>query len=390
LLKSVSHVVRVCTGLGIAIGATAANAQETVIRPVGIALSFDSTYHTWKGRNGDSGSQWFTTTSVGIARAFENGSSLDLALRSGYVSSINDTPGRKGSVRSLVDTTLHAKLSFLGDSRFQPFLTLGVNLPTGKATLFGNEQNALMDRDLVPQGRFGEGFNINPGIGVTVPLNPFWIASAAVGYNLRGAYVANGDTGRKYNPGDQVIGTIGLTYASQRTLFSLTAIYTSESTSTLDGVDFFKPGDSIALNTQIAHAWNDRHQTRLTLAVNKADRNRFSDFFAGGFTEESQNSNSTVYQAALAHTTNVTGSLSLTGTLGYLQRTKNAYAPSSDFYTPAKERISLGLSTTYRINDTMSVRADIEAFRLHREETPFFGAQNYKGANVHASFDIRF
>lgn len=365
-------------------------AQDSVTRPIGASTSVETSYHSWDGDAGSSGSQWFSTASVAIARAFQNGSAIDIALRTGYVTSSSKTLSGSGSVGALIDTTLHAKWSFLNNPRYQPFLTFDVNLPTGKATLYGDQQNAIMDRDLVPQDRLGEGFNANPGAGVTIPLSDKWIASGGLGYNLRGAYVPNGNTNRSFDPGNQVIASLGLTFTDDRTLFSLTAIHSSEGVSTLDAEDYFRPGDSTVLSLQLAQSWTARQQTRLSFSVNHTERNEYSDFFAGGFTEESQNSNSTVYQGSISHVISLSDSLTVNGELGYLHRTRNDYAPESDFYTPAKEKISFGLGAAYRISDGVSATAGVEAFRLHQDATPYLGANTYTGANVHASIDIGF
>ncbi|MDP3194619.1 hypothetical protein [Tabrizicola sp.] len=374
----------------LAAGVVPIAAQDGVTRPIGIATSVASSFHSWDGDAGSSGSQWFSTASVGIARAFQNGAALDLALRTGYVTSSSTTESGSGTVGALIDTTLHAKLSLLDDPRYQPFLTFDVNLPTGKATLYGDQQYAIMDRDLVPQDRLGEGFNANPGVGVTIPLSDKWIASGGLGYNLRGSYVPNGDTSRTFDPGNQLIASAGLTFTDDRTLFSLTSIHSTEGASTLDDEDYFRPGASTVVSLQFARSWAARHQTRLSFSVNSTKRNEFSDFFAGGFTEESQNSNSTVYQGSVGHVISLSDSLTLNGELGYLHRTRNDYAPESDFYTPAKEKISFGLGAAYRISDEISAVAGFEAFRLQQDATPYLGANTYTGANVHASIDIGF
>ncbi|MPR12670.1 hypothetical protein [Microvirga tunisiensis] len=63
----------------------------------------------------------------------------------------------RGTVSTLTDTTTHLQFAYEGFENVQPFVTFDMNLPTGKETLRGREKNAVMDRDLVFQTRFGEG-----------------------------------------------------------------------------------------------------------------------------------------------------------------------------------------------------------------------------------------
>ena len=86
-------------------------------------------------------------------------------VRSGWVRSSQTTAGLSGTVETITDTVMSGTLTYLAINGVQPFVSLNVNAPTGKAVLNGTEANARMDPDLVEIGSFGEGWNIGPTVG---------------------------------------------------------------------------------------------------------------------------------------------------------------------------------------------------------------------------------
>ncbi|MPR12669.1 hypothetical protein, partial [Microvirga tunisiensis] len=107
------------------------------------------------------------------------------------------------------------------------------------------------------------------------------MTTLAVGYNSRGSYVPDGDTGFHYDPGDQVIVTAGLQYMSEDWLLSVTGILTRETTSKLAGVEFFRPGTTFAILGQGVHKWSPQHATTASLYFNNTEKNAVLDFFTG-------------------------------------------------------------------------------------------------------------
>ena len=86
---------------------------------------------------------------------------LDFTVRGGWVRAVQSTAGRSGEVQTITDTALSATASYLGVQGMQPFVSLNMNLPTGKSALFGTDANARMDPDFVDISTFGEGFNVS-------------------------------------------------------------------------------------------------------------------------------------------------------------------------------------------------------------------------------------
>ena len=82
-----------------------------------------------------------------------------------YVCSENKTPGYRGKVNTFTDTLLYFSTRNNKDKYIVDY-NLGINIPTGKASLSSYERNARMDEDLVRFTEFGEGWNFTPGIAV--------------------------------------------------------------------------------------------------------------------------------------------------------------------------------------------------------------------------------
>jgi hypothetical protein len=316
--------------------------------------------------------------------------SIEAGVKTGYISSSNESPSARGTVSSLTDTTTHLQFAYEGFYSVQPFVTFDMNLPTGKATLRGREKYAVMDRDLVFQTRFGEGWNFNPGIGVTVPFGQSLVATLAVGYNVRGSYVPDGDTGFHYNPGDQAIVTAGLQYLSENWLLSVTGILTREATSKLAGVEFFRPGTSFAILGRGAYKWDAQHATTASLYFNNTNKNAVLDFFTGALLPEEDNSNSALTIARLSHQYDFSSRWGVIGAVELLHRDANLYDEVSDLFIPAKTKATLegGLVLKYSPAITGNVSAGV--FSLRQASTPYTGSQRYEGFIGRANLAVAF
>ena len=246
-----------------------------------------------------------------------------------------------------------------------------------------------MDRDLVPQTRFGEGWNINPGVGVTIPLTDLVAASAGVSYNFRRAYVPDGDLEFRYDPGDQWIATLGLTYVSQSWLATLHGIWTRETTSTLESLDYFMPGDGYTASATLAHLWDDRNTSSLSFQFNHTRKNNSMNLLTGTFGPDDQNSNSNLYIASLSHHYSLSHQWKLFGQFTYLKRTANLFDEVSDFYVPAKDKYLAEVGVALEAGPTTAL---FSAGYLHLEQdkTPYLGAQTYRGVVGRASVQAKY
>jgi hypothetical protein len=389
LLPLMACIFSCCISIGIEERVFAGEATSS-LRESQWTCDTSSDFVYWNGPDDSSGYQWYSTENVGFSAAYSNNVLLELAIKTGYVLSHNDSASNSGSVGALTDTTTHFMIAYEKCEGVQPFITFDMNLPTGKATLIGSEKNAIMDRDLVPQTRFGEGRNVNPGIGVTIPISPKITSSLAVGYNTRNSYTPDGDFGYLYDPGDQIIITTGLNYMSSKWIAALNATYTNEGESKLAGVPYFKPGNSYTAIGMVGCTWALRQTTQVSLAFNYTGKNHVTDFFAGGYAEEEKDSNSTLYIASVSHTYGVNDRLSYKGKLSYLLRDKNKYEPESDYFVSAKDKISVELDAQYKFSQTIDSAIGLGLFTLKQDATPYLDSQHFLGVIGHAKLKVLF
>ena len=88
----------------------------------------------------------------------------------------------------MTDTALSGTVTYYGWKGIQPFVSLGMNLPTGEPVLFGQSANARMDPNLVDIATFGEGFNIGPTVGFTLPVSNDLLLTLSAGHTWRGSF----------------------------------------------------------------------------------------------------------------------------------------------------------------------------------------------------------
>ncbi len=150
----------------------------------------------------------------------------------------------------------------------------------------GREKNAVMDLDLVEQVRFGEGFNVNLGAGLTVPVTDAISATAAASYNFRGSYVPDGDTGFTYDPGDQFVAYGEVVYAQDNTYASLGLKFNAEETSRLDDFKYFQPGQFWEIYGALATRVSQKDVVSASLSLAKYSKNKIFDPFSNQFVTE--------------------------------------------------------------------------------------------------------
>jgi hypothetical protein len=346
---------------------------------------------SWHSKNdSDKGHQFFAPLEATSKFTVGSDVSVEAGAKTAYISSSNDSRFANGTVSTLTDTTTHLQVSYDGFERVQPFVTFDMNLPTGKATLRGREKSAVMDRDLVFQTRFGEGWNFNPGIGATVPLGEHLVATLAVGYNFRGGYVPDGDTGFRYEPGDQTLVTAGLQYLSEDWLLSVTGIMTRETTSKLAGVEFFRPGTSFAVLGQGVYKWTSQHATSASFYFNETSKNTVQDLFTGDLLVEEENSNSALTIARLSHQYDFSSRWGVFGAAELLHRDANLYDEVSDLFIPAKTKVTVEGGLVLRYGAAVTGNLSAGVFTLRQSSTPYAGSQRYEGFIGRANLAVAF
>jgi hypothetical protein len=302
----------------------------------------------------------------------------EFLLRGGYVNASQTTPGTPGLVSTQTDTSITQKFTYLGIAGVQPFVSVSLNLPTGKPALFGNSANARMDPDLVEIASFGEGFNVGPTIGVNVPITPTLLTSFGLGYTKRGAYEREGavdpTTGIQglshFQPGDNTTANSTLAYKLGNFILQASASISAETESSIDGAPITKPGNRYLTSLSLSYAWTDYLSTSLTGNYTHSLRNKVIDPTSGpGLIVESFNSNSNLFKAVL----DVTGKVnawSFGPTGSFLYRDHNAWSTSAMEFLPGKTRYSAGGTAGYAVNNALSFNARVERIWIHENENP--------------------
>jgi hypothetical protein len=356
-------------GVWIKHGALAASCAAALIGPA-MAAAGDASrgeiaqqviYKAWSlDDSDDEGWQMVAPLDATYTFELDSKSRLDLSARGAYIISENESPLSEGRVSTFSDTVVGATVSIDRFTDWQPFLTLDMNLPTGKETLKGTQKNAVMDPDLVPLVRFGEGFNLNFSVGVTylVPDSK-WAITGAVGYNWRGEYVADGDLDESYNPGDQLTALIRAQYLSDDIYGAISVQYFDEDISSLAGVPYFNPGNQIEINAEGTYVIDKVQSVSASLFYTTSGKNEYLDFFTNDLIKENVEGNGDYYFGQIAYSRILTAEIGGTVSATYGVRTENDYVPVDDLFLPARSYWDVRLSADYTSPDGWVIAADV-------------------------------
>lgn len=269
--------------------------------------------------------------------AFSAKTRLDLSARTAYVVSENSTPLESGRVSDFTDTVTGVTLAMDWTPTFQPFITLDLNIPTGRTALKGAEKNAVMDPDLVDLVRFGEGFNVNLSAGAVFLIpETSWSLTAAIGWNMRGDYIADGDTEERYDPGDQLTALLRAQYLSDTIYGAVSVQYFDEGVSTIEGFDYFNPGDQIEVNAEITYVLDEVQSVSASIFYTTSGRNAYYDFFTDAVIEENVDGNGDYVFGQIAYSRVLSETVSGTLAATYGVRTENDYLAADDFFVPKR------------------------------------------------------
>ena len=338
------------------------------------ALASEVRYYSWTGTRGSpsnvnansgSGSQIYVPYAMQLVGAPNDLVKVELLGRGGWVRSRQTTFGLSGEVDTITDTVANGTVTYLGLNGIQPIVSLNLNVPTGRAALFGTAMNARMDPDLVEISSFGEGWNVGPTAGVNLPLTPSVLVTLAAGYTWRGAFdrensltaVANQRDIQKLtrlDPGDVVTGTASLAYASGPWTASIVGTVSEETTSTENDAALYRAGRRYLASGTLGYAWPERYgATTLTASWAHSNRNEVQFLGAQGLVTEPFSTNSTLYRVGLQHLWPV-GSLWLGPVASFLYRDNNTYDAATLQFVPAKDRYAVGLLARYAATDSLS------------------------------------
>jgi hypothetical protein len=349
-------------------------------------------YFAWKGDRGfpptssgnvqGRGSELYVPFAVQLAGQPSKDIKIELLGRGGWVRAEQSTPGLAGQIDTMTDTVASATATYLGFTGVQPFVSVNFNFPTGKSNLSPSERNARMDPDLVDISSFGEGFNVGPTIGVSVPVAANLVANTSVGYTRRGAFTREGSpspsdptvaTPSRIDPGDVLTATASIGYQVGQLTGRITGSVSGETDTVVDGAALFRAGVRYLISGAWSYAWPETWGvTTLTASASHARKNKvlFVDMVTldpVAFTTEPFNSNSNLYRIGIEHLFPF-GQLWVGPTGSFLLRDHNSYDSATLQFVPAKERWSAGLLARYSASERVTLNARAEHVWTHQHD----------------------
>jgi hypothetical protein len=362
-----------------------------------MAVNLEQYYYGWSDSLGNRGSQIVTPLTFTYSQG-----NFDAGLRTAYINSHfkgnlsldGEVIGkRKGDVSTLSDTSLSLAYTFK-ESKFPVRLNLDFNLPTGRATLRGDEKNAIMDGSLVQQTRFGEGFNVAPGISVSHAFSPQDVVGVGVSHIFRGKFDPNSDVVKdEINPGNETVATLQYQRSGKKYLVMGGLIYTHAGTTTRGGEDYYRSGDRLDVNATTVLSPFDGHRVQLSGRYFTQAPNTVVNFFTGDLTKEKANSNGNALYLSLdwgiATDKKQRGNVHLLA--DFLKVQSNSYDRINDLFNAGRNKFSVGLGYDYAFSK--STRASIQAkyFHLVDKATPVTQQDvRSNGINLYGSLNYTF
>jgi hypothetical protein len=317
--------------------------------------------------------------------------SLDAGLRTAWIKSENLSTASRGELNALSDTILSMSFTEKSFGAFRPFVSLDFNIPTGQTKLRGARKNAVMDPDLVQVIRLGEGFNTNISAGATWnEKGSPWTVAGAVGYNLRGTYVPDGDLNEVFDPGDQLTALARVQYFTKTFYAALSAIYTKEQESKLNRRDYFKPGDQWEVNAEATYVLDDVSSISASAYWATTGRNEFLEFFTDTFIRENVNGNGDYYFGQLAYSRKVSDDWAVTLAATYGVRESNKYLQAQDLFIPERTYWDIRASADWQLQDNLKLSIDAGVGQVSDAATPRNPKQDFDtfSAGVALSFAL--
>ncbi|MCW5312954.1 hypothetical protein GTQ43_03540 [Nostoc sp. KVJ3] len=354
-------------------------------------------YYNWSDDLGNSGSQFVAP----ITFTYQQGN-FDVGLRTAYINSNFEgvllldgmkIGTRKGQVSTLSDTS--ASFAYTLKELSWPIrFNLDLNLPTGRATLVGNEKNAIMDGALVQQTRFGEGFNIAPGISISHAFGNKDVVGLGVSHIFRGQFDPNGDVSNdEIDPGDETVATLQYQHNENNWLLIGGLIYTNYGLTQRGGQDYYRSGDRLDANATLVYSPFERHRVQLSGRYFTQSPNDVVNFLSGNISKETANSNGNAlflsfdWGVALGkqqrHTVHLLAD--------YLNVEANSYDRINDLFNAGRDKFSIGLGYDYALSSKSRFSLQAKYFNLTDNATPVTQRDvNADGLNLYGTLNFSF
>lgn len=343
-------------------------------------LNPDARLITWETRDGSTGqvrskgTQFYVPFGAEGSARFGQSFRVSLVARSGYVQTRNkfltNNPSdvddrnfyRTESFESITDTSLNAKVSLFSIPGIQPYVSMAVNLPTGR-TLVRN-RSVFVDTDIVQLGAYGQGLNLAPTVGVNVPIGSNFLASIAGGWARRGTLdrfieSPRGQVIAVTDPGDSR--TLSGTLAYQNGPFSARVLgsYTFHGATTVNHFRTFKNGESYSMGASVDYELNRNWSVSTSFTRSHSKINFLPIERQGPLFPEDFNSNNAV-NSFTADPTYAEGRWSFGPLFAYTYRDRNGWDPAVGDFVPAKQSRTFGVTAQFAATDTLKFTSRVE------------------------------
>lgn len=302
----------------------------------------------------------------------------------GYVYGQQSVGAFSGSVSTATDTTLSGTATYTGFNGWQPYATVMVNLPTGQSVLANTSTWARMDPDLVPIAVYGEGFNVGPTLGVTVPVNSNFTVVVNGGYTWRGKYWKEGGfdpltmttmlPNQLIDPSGVWTGAMTAVWTQGPLTLQGTGSYAVETSNYVDGLVAYRTGPRTTISGSGSYMWNDHWTTSVDGYFVHIDRNDIPQLLNPFLlTPEMLDSNNNIFRinANQMYRTPFEGGTLTVGPVGsFMFREHNSWDPTSASFVPAKTRYSVGASATYAPSSKTTVNLRVEHVWINEDSEP--------------------
>jgi hypothetical protein len=344
--------------------------------PENISVNAEQYYYNWNDKLGNRGNQLVTPFTVTYSKG-----NFEVGLRTAWIKSqfngnlILDGQvigKRKGEVSTLSDTSLSLAYS-LKQSKWPVRFNLDVNVPTGKATLNGDQKNAIMDGALVQQTRFGEGWNLAPGVSVSHAISQKGVVGFGLSHIMRGKFDPNGDVvNDTINPGNETVATLQYSHSEKNWMVMTGLIYTRYGTTTRGGEDYYRSGSRFDINGSLVASPSPGHRLQLSARYFTQGKQDDVNFFSGNLEKESADSSGnslfTNFDYSIATDKQQRGNLHVL--MDYLTVQANSYDRINDLFNAGRNKFSIGLGYDYAFSRKARASLQAKYFWLNDKATP--------------------
>jgi hypothetical protein len=246
----------------------------------------------------------------------------------------------------------------------------------------------------VQQTRFGEGFNIAPGVSVSHALSPNDVIGVGASYIVRGKFNPLGDVvNSAIDPGDEAVATLQYQHMDRNFLATGGLIYTNYGTTKRGDRDYYRSGDRLDANVTGTFAPFDGHRVQLSGRYFTQSPNTVVNFLSGDLVKESANSNGNAIYLALdwgiATDTQQKGRVH--ALVDYLNIQANSYDRINDLYNAGRDKFSVGVGYDYSFSPNTRASVQAKYFQVLDKATPINQQEiRSSGLNLYATVNFNF